>query len=70
MLLMPNSSIVHRCELGLLHTGSFLCERVRQCPGINDRGRPCEKFQVKLTSQASWHRSTLEVVFLYGRQMH
>lgn len=58
------SSVVRRCELGLLHTGPFLCQRAGQRPGINYRGRPCEKFQVKLASQASWCRSTLEVAFL------
>lgn len=62
--LMLHPSVVRRCELGLLHTGPFLCQRAGQRPGINYRGRPCEKFQVKLASQASWRRSTLEVAFL------
>lgn len=67
---MPDFSFVHRCELGLLHAGSFLRECFRQCSGTNYSGRPCEKFQVKLASQASWCHFTLEVAFLYGRPMH
>lgn len=67
---MPCSSFVRRCKLGLLHTGSFLCQCFGQCSGINHSGRSCEKFQVKLASQVSRCCSTLEVAFLYGGQMH
>ena len=69
ILFMPYSSFVHRCELGLLHPGSFLRECFRQCSAINHSGRPCKKFQVKLASQESWYFSKLEVALLYGGQM-
>lgn len=50
---MSNSSLFHRCERGS-SMGSFLRECFRQCSRANYSGRPCEKLQVKLASQASW----------------